>query len=138
MNEEEVPVTEEELVENDEEPAREEFELVDDEEVIAYPSLAEDDECNYAVIKDLEAWIKKLEALLKYLNAELTRVRSYEEMKMVKYEILEVRRELDYSKWKLNKELTKCGGVGEALGTRPKGPKEPWLIVTLMRKYNLL
>ncbi len=135
---EEIINQDEEVIHNDEEEVKDNFEIVrNTEEVIGTPTYIDDSECNYAVISDLRAWLKKLELLMGYLEAELEKVRRYDEIKLVKYEILEVKREIEYTKWKLNKELAKCGET-EVLGVSSKGPREPWLIVSLMRKYGLL
>ncbi len=135
---EQVVEQDEELVHNEEERVSDDVEVVGETEVrIASPSYYEDDECNYALIADLKAWLKKLEVLIGYLEAELKVAKRYDEIRLIKYEISEAKKEIEYTRWKLNKELSKCGET-EVLGAESKGPREPWLIVSLMKKYGIL
>ncbi len=128
---------EEELIHEDEEYVAD-VEIVEEiEEIVASPSYYENDDCNYALITDLKTWLKKLEILKDHLEAELKIAKSFNEIKLLKYEISEVKKEMDYTRWKLNKELSKCGET-EVLGAESKGPREPWLIVSLMKKYGIL
>ncbi|UXD22118.1 hypothetical protein IPA_01865 [Ignicoccus pacificus DSM 13166] len=116
-------------------------------------SEAEEEPPPPGYLKSLASWLNKLVELKKVLEDELEKSKGLEAMAIAE-EIMEVKREIAYTRWKISEGLERyraycdrnCSACPLELlcknfpskVNKSKGAKEPWLIATLMHKYRLL